>query len=52
METIQMILSQKENSFSQLLMRFWICINFRTFSKKNDSIILCFSEITDHERRA
>ena len=29
-----------------------ICIEFRTFSKKDDAHNLCISEITDHERRA
>ena len=53
MQTIQMLLSQKQKIFSWSFFGvFRICIKFRTFSKKDDPPSLCISEITDHERRA
>ena len=38
--------------FRSFLCIFRICIEFRTFSKKDDPHSFCISEITDHERRA
>ena len=38
--------------FLNLFCIFRICIEFRTFSEKDDAHSLCISEITDHERRA
>ena len=52
MQTIQIHLSQKQKIFSQVFCIFRICIEFRTFSKKDDPHSLCISEITDHQRRA
>ena len=53
MQTIQMLLSQKQNIFSwSFFFVFRICNKFRTFSKKDDPHSLCISKITDHEKRA
>ena len=53
MKTIQMLLSQKQNFFSQIFSLFFeSALNFKHFQKKDDPHSLCISEITDHERRA
>ena len=53
METTEMHLSQKQNVFFLILfLTFRIWIKFRKFSKKDETHSLCFSEITNHERRA
>ena len=52
MQTIQMLLSQRENNFSEFFSPFFeSALNFEHFQKKNDPHSLCISEITDHERR-
>ena len=52
MEKLQMHLSQKENIFAQFFSPFFeSALNFEHFQKKDDPHSLCFSEITDDERR-
>ena len=52
MQTIQMLLSQKQNVFYQFFSPFFqSALNFQHFQKKDDPHSLCISEITDHERR-
>ena len=53
MQTIQMLLYQKQKIFSQFFSAFSkYALNFEQFQKKDDPHSLCISEITDHERRA
>ena len=53
MQTIQMLLSQKQNIFPGFFSSFFeSALNFEHFQKKDDPHSLCISEITDHERRA
>ena len=53
METIQTLLSQKQNVFSEFLLAFFeSTLNFEHFQKKDDPQSLCISEIIDHEIRA
>ena len=53
MQTIQMLLSLKQNIFSQFFSAFFESpLNFEHFHKKDDPQSLCISEITDHEIRA
>ena len=53
MQTIQMLLSLKQNIFSQFFSAvFESALNFEHFQKKDDPQSLCISEITDHEIRA
>ena len=52
MQTIQMHLSQKQNILSHFICEFFeSAFNLEHFQKKDDPHTLCFSEITDHERR-
>ena len=51
MQTIQMLLSQKEKYFPEFFSSFFeFALNFEHFQKKDDPHSLCISEITDHER--
>ena len=53
MQTIQMLLSQKQNICPEFFSSFFeYPLNFEHFPKKDDPHSLCISEITDHERRA
>ena len=53
MQTIQMLLSQKQNIFSEFFLAFLeSAFNFEHFQKKDDPHSLCISEIIDHEVRA
>ena len=53
MQTIQMHLPQKRKIFSELFGAFFESVlNFEYFQKKDHPHNLCFSEITDHEKRA
>ena len=52
MQTIQMLLSQKQKIFYEFFSPFFqSALNFQHFQKKDDPHSLCISEITDHERR-
>ena len=47
---VQMQLSQKERTFSQILIAFWKSrLNFKHFEKRDDSHAFCILEITDSE---
>ena len=51
MQEFQMLLSQKENNFSEFFSPFFeSALNFENFQKKDDPHSLCISEITDDER--
>ena len=53
MQTIQMLLSQKQNIFSEFFLAFFeSAFNFKHFQKKDDPHSLCISESIDHEVRA
>ena len=50
-QPIQLLLSQKENTFSQLLSRFLkSTLNFEHFQKKDDPHCRCISQITVSEK--
>ena len=52
MQTIQMLLSEKQNIFSKFFSAFFeSALNFEHFKKKDDPHSLCISEITNHEIR-
>ena len=52
MKTIQRLLSQKQNIFSEFSSPFFqSALNFEQFQKKDDPLSLCISKITNHERR-
>ena len=53
MQTIQMLLSQKQNIFPEFFSSFFeYALNFEHFQKKDDPHSLCISEIPEHEGRA
>ena len=53
MQTIQMLLSQKQNIFPKFFSSFFeYALNFEHFPKKDDLHSLCISESTDSGRHA
>ena len=51
MQPIQILLSQKQKTFSEFFCAFLKCtLNFEHFSKKDDPNSGCISEITDSEK--